>query len=124
MLLSLPWLLLAAAALGLAAVGVVLPGLPSTPFVLLSAWAAARGSPRLRRWLERHAVFGPLLHAWSRGRAIPRRAKWASAVGMAGCAAWLLAWVRPIGWALLSTAAMALVSAWIWSRPDEAGRSA
>src|SRR3546814_14533521 len=54
------WWLLAYASLGLGLVGVVVPGLPTVPFVLLSAYAAARGSERLHRWLLAHRVFGPM----------------------------------------------------------------
>ena len=45
------WWLLAYASLGLGIVGIVVPGLPTVPFVLLSAFAAARGSRRLHAWL-------------------------------------------------------------------------
>src|SRR5690606_38630772 len=53
--------LLAYAALGLGLLGVVLPGLPTVPFILLSAWAAAQGSERLHRWLLAHPRFGPVI---------------------------------------------------------------
>lgn len=117
-LVTLPWLLLALLALGLGLVGIFVPGLPTTPLVLVSAWAAARGSPRLHAWLLAHRRFGPALAAWERERAIPLAAKVASALGMAACAALLLVRVRPLTLPLLATLLMALVSAWIWSRPS------
>ena len=44
------WWLLAYASLGIGIVGIVVPGLPTVPFVLLAAFAAARGSRRLHAW--------------------------------------------------------------------------
>ncbi|MDY6941704.1 MAG: YbaN family protein [Pseudomonadota bacterium] len=78
-----PFLLLAYSSVGLAAVGVVLPGLPTTPFLLLAAWAAARGSDRLHAWLYGHRHFGPLLNHWESERAIARRAKLTAVVLLA-----------------------------------------
>src|SRR3546814_11452510 len=69
------WWLLAYASLGLGLVGVVVPGLPTVPFVLLSAYAAARGSERLHRWLLAHRVFGPMIVDWQVHGAVSRRAK-------------------------------------------------
>lgn len=71
----LPYLLLAYACVGLAAAGVVLPGLPTTPFLLVAAWAAGRSSERLRQRLYAQRHFGPLLRDWELERAVPRRAK-------------------------------------------------
>lgn len=70
------YLVLAYGCAGLGVVGVVVPGLPTTPFVLVAAWAAARGSDRLHRRLHAHRHFGPLLRHWQEERAVPRRAKW------------------------------------------------
>lgn len=71
------WLLLlvACVCIGLGALGIVLPGLPTTPFVLLAAWAAARSSPRLHAWLFNHRWFGPPLRHWAHERAVAVRAK-------------------------------------------------
>jgi uncharacterized membrane protein YbaN (DUF454 family) len=52
------------------ALGVLLPGLPTTPFLLLAVALFARSSPRLYRWLFRSRVFGPLLQEWQQHRAI------------------------------------------------------
>src|SRR3546814_14895260 len=59
------WWLLAYASLGLGLVGAVVPGLPTVPFVMLSAYAAARGAERLHRWLPAHRAFGPLIVDWT-----------------------------------------------------------
>jgi uncharacterized membrane protein YbaN (DUF454 family) len=55
---------------GLAYLGAVLPGLPTTPWVLLASYCFARSSPRLERWLKRSPVFGRLLRDWDEHRGI------------------------------------------------------
>jgi uncharacterized membrane protein YbaN (DUF454 family) len=82
--------LLSVLSLGIGGLGVVTPLLPTTPFVLLAAWAAARGHPGLHRWLHEHPRFGPLLRHWSEERAIPVRAKRLAVVMIA--VSWLLLW--------------------------------
>lgn len=62
-------------ALILAAVGVVVPGLPTTPFVLVAGACFVRASPRAHAWLLRNKTFGPLLAEWEKHRSIPRRVK-------------------------------------------------
>ncbi len=114
------WLLFALAllCLVLAVVGIVVPGIPTTPFVLLAAWAAARSSPRLARWLESHRLFGQLIRDWREGGRVRRRAKWHATLAMAACAAVLL-WLAPSRWiAAGALASMAIVLCWLWLRPE------
>jgi uncharacterized membrane protein YbaN (DUF454 family) len=59
----------------LAIAGVFLPGLPTVPFLLLTAWFAARGSERLHGWLYDHPRFGRLLVDWEQEGAISRTGK-------------------------------------------------
>lgn len=68
-------LILAYLFLALALVGVFLPGLPTVPFLLLTAWFAARGSDRLHSWLYAHPHLGKLLIDWELERAISRKSK-------------------------------------------------
>lgn len=60
---------------GLAVLGVVLPILPTTPFLLVAAACFAKSSPRLQRKLMANKTFGPLIHDWQTHRSIPRKAK-------------------------------------------------
>jgi uncharacterized membrane protein YbaN (DUF454 family) len=64
------WLVLGVLFVALAALGVALPLLPTTPFVLLASWCFARSSPRLQAWLRRSPLFGPLLRDWERDHGV------------------------------------------------------
>lgn len=61
--------------LALGIVGIVLPGLPTTPFVLLAAACYAKASPRLHTWLLNHRLTGPMLRDWESDRSLTRRSK-------------------------------------------------
>lgn len=105
-------------AAALAVVGAALPILPTTPFVLLSAWAFARSSPRLEAWLRNHPRLGPPLAAWETRRAIPPAAKLVAAVSLP--VSGLLVHASGAGLAATATAGFALACAggWILTRPS------
>lgn len=77
------WILLGCTSLALGIAGIVLPLLPTTPFVLLAAWAFANGSPRLHAWLLANRTFGPMIVNWHRHGAITPRAKLFAVMSMA-----------------------------------------
>jgi uncharacterized membrane protein YbaN (DUF454 family) len=98
--------------------GIVVPGLPTVPFVLLSAYAAARGSERLHRWLLAHARFGPMIRDWQAHGAVSRRAKaWAS-LTMAASAGVMCVFAPRLWMALVPIACMGIVAMWLWHRPE------
>lgn len=78
------WLLWAAGSLSLVLglIGVVLPGLPTTPFILLAAACYAKASPRLHAYLLNHRLTGPLLRDWETHRSLTRRTKTIAVVSM------------------------------------------
>ena len=118
------WWLLAWSSLVLGMVGIVVPGLPTVPFVLLSAYAAARGSDRLHAWLLAHRRFGPMIRDWQSHGAVSRRAKWLATATMA-IAAVLMFLTAPRWWmAATGTAIMVVVGAWLWCRPEPPGADA
>lgn len=112
------WLVVAYLAIGLAALGVLLPGLPSTEFVLLAAWAASRSSPRLAAWLERHRLFGPLLRDWRNGGMIARRTKIIASLAMLASLTVLALTVSHRPSVMFAAVGMACGAVWIWSRPE------
>ena len=68
--------------LALAILGVVLPGLPTTPFLILAAWFFARSSEKWHQRLLRSGLFGPLLRNWEQRRCISLRTKIVALVSM------------------------------------------
>lgn len=69
-------------------IGIVLPGLPGTVFLILAAWCFTRSSPRFEAWLLDHPRLGPPIRHWRESGAIPRGAKWFACLSMA--ASWLI----------------------------------
>ncbi|MBM3677443.1 MAG: DUF454 domain-containing protein [Actinobacteria bacterium] len=112
------WLALAYLSAAVALVGVVVPVLPTTPFALLAAYAAARGSDRLHAWILAHPTLGPLVTAWHDGRRVGRRPKLVATATMAVSAAIMFA-VAPTPWLAAGvTAFMGAVATWLWLRPE------
>ena len=62
-------------ALGLGFLGIFLPVLPTTPFLLLAAALFFRGSPRLYEWLTSHKTLGPYIRNFRENRAVPMHVK-------------------------------------------------
>jgi uncharacterized membrane protein YbaN (DUF454 family) len=114
------WLYLAFACvmLALGIIGIVLPGLPTTPFILLAAWAAARGSTRLHRWLIEHRTFGPLIRDWQAQGAVRRGNKWLATITMLACAVILLLTAPRLWMAATGISVMLLTGIWLWLRPE------
>ncbi len=117
------WLAAGACSLALGIVGIFLPLLPTTPFVLLAAFCFSRGSQRCETWLLQHPRFGPMVLDWRANRAVPLRAKQLSSLMMIfGCAwAW---WAMPPRFGWLPALLCVLVAAWLWRLPTAAPRSA
>ena len=112
------WWLLAYTSLALGVIGIVVPGLPTVPFVLLSAFAAARGSQKLHDWLLAHRRFGPMIRDWQAHGAVSRRAK-RLAIGMMAACAVIMFLTAPRWWmAAIGTAIMTVVAIWLWARPE------
>ncbi|MEW5686650.1 MAG: YbaN family protein [Pseudomonadota bacterium] len=105
-------------AVALAAIGAVVPLMPTTVFLLIALWAFARGSPEWAERVRANPRFGPYIQAWEARGAIPRRAK-AMAVGMMA-ASWTLLLVVGQGVIVLGAVGGLLlaVSAFILTRPS------
>jgi uncharacterized protein len=84
---------------GLAVLGIVLPILPTTPFLLLAAWCYARSSTRFYVWLMNHRLWGKYLRDYTSGKGVPLRIK---------------IWALTLLWAaILSSAFLAVDIIWV-----------
>ena len=111
------WLIVGLLALALGAIGIALPLLPTTPFILLAAFAFAQSSEKLHQWLLDHNVFGPLIENWRRHGAISRRAKVVSVVSMAAVLGISLAMAAPPVVVWVQVGVLGASAAFILSRP-------
>ena len=110
------WLLGGFLCLIVGVVGLVLPLLPTTPFVLLAAYCFSRGSARWEQWLLHQPQLGPMVQDWRTHRAVPLRAKQLATLMMtvSSIASWW--WLPlPLGW--LPGACCAAVAVWLWRLP-------
>ncbi len=112
------WLTLGLLFLALGILGVVLPVLPTTPFLLVSAAAFARSSPRLHGWLVNHPTFGPPIRNWEDNGAISLGAK-RLAIGTMAVAFGLSLWLGLPGKVLLAQGIlMGIGAGFILTRPS------
>ncbi|WP_305856738.1 YbaN family protein [Balneatrix alpica] len=95
------WILLGSLSLVLGVIGIILPGLPGTLFVLFAAWCFAKGSERCYQALLQHPWTGPSIQSWQQYRAMPRKAKKLAYLMLA--LGWLVGlWMLPNIWACLA----------------------
>jgi uncharacterized membrane protein YbaN (DUF454 family) len=105
------------ASVGLGALGVLLPLLPTVPFMLLAAFFFARSSPRLEAWIVGHPRFGSHVRAWRERGAISPAGKRAALVAFAISAVLGLV-LLPFPWRLVPLAAGLAGGSWIATRPE------
>ncbi|NNK95901.1 MAG: YbaN family protein [Desulfobacterales bacterium] len=111
-------LILAYFFLVLAIVGIIIPGLPTVPFLLLAAWFAARGSERLHSWLYAHPHLGKLLIDWEQQGAISRTSKVIAVLML--ITSWIVMYHRLDNvWALAGIAVLFVaIATYLVSRPE------
>lgn len=114
-LLRLFWIALGCLAIGLGVLGIFLPLLPTTVFLLIAAFCFARSSPRLHDWLVEHPTLGPPITNWREYRAISQRAKVLAVSTMvvvlvAGLVFGLSAWLLTLQAVVLAAVALFIVT--------------
>lgn len=112
------WRTLALACVVLGIVGAFLPVLPTTPFLLVAAWAGSKGWPQLEAWLLAHPRWGPPIRRWRDHRAVPRNAKWLASVTMAVSIGVLALSNAPMALKLAVPLFLLIVATWLWRRPE------
>ncbi|TNL09687.1 DUF454 domain-containing protein [Kosakonia cowanii] len=99
-------------------VGAFVPLMPTTIFLILSAWCFGRSSPRFEAWMLNHPRFGRALRDWREHGAMPVRAKLMACCGMAFGYVLFCLVAKPVLWlALVVATVLLLCAAWIIARP-------
>lgn len=112
------WLVAGLLFVAIGAIGVVLPLLPTTPFLLLAGWCFAKSSPRLHDWLMSHQTFGPLIRNWELYGSIDRRSKLIAMVVIVLTPLVTIA-IGVSGWALASQiVVLAAAATFVLTRPN------
>lgn len=112
------WFTLGCTAVGIGAIGLFLPVMPTVPFMILGAYAFARSSERVHRWLLTHHLIGPPIRDWLHRGAVAKRMKWISSVSMAVSVAIALLLQLPPVLIGIQAVVLTVAAIFIWTRPD------
>lgn len=112
------WRTIAILALLLGFIGLLLPIMPTVPFLLVSAWAGGKGWPVLEQKLLAHPKYGPQIIAWRKYGVVKRQPKVIASVMMGGSAIMLGFSPAPFAVKFAVIGIMATVAVWLWLRPE------
>ena len=99
-------------------IGVFLPVLPTTPFMLLALWAFSNSSKRLHDYIWNHKKYGPMVRAWKQHGAIPKRAKISAILVMSASATFMVFFSGAPLYGLIAALALMMFGAvFILTRP-------
>ena len=114
------WITGGIVATGLGLVGILLPIMPTVPFMILAAFCFGRSSPRLHAYMLAHPVYGPHIRDWNENGAIRRGAKWLATAMMATSAGVLQGFDSVAPWVRIAVPVFLLgMGIWLWLRPEE-----
>ena len=99
-------------------IGALLPGMPTTVFLILAAWASSRGWPQMDNWLLNHPKYGSTLRDWRANGTVPRKAKWFATIMMSISAVIMLFTTAPVAVKVFTNTTMLVVCIWLWLRPE------
>ena len=112
------WLILGMLSLGMAYVGVIVPGIPFSIFLVLAAYCFSKSSKRMHDWLYNHKMFGPFLTNWTEHKVFPLKMKYMMLAMMSSSLAimWFTTYnVKAVIWVGIT---MACVALWSWRYPS------
>ena len=99
-------------------IGAILPGMPTTVFLILAAWAASKGWPQMDEWLLNHPKYGSTLRNWREHGTVPRRAKWIASIMMLISGIIMLFTNAPFWVKVFTDSIMLIVAVWLWLRTE------
>ena len=120
---SLVYQIIAVLSLVMAFVGIMVPGIPATEFILLCALSSSKGSPRIHRFLHNNRFTGPALYNWNNGKVISQKSKILSSFSMIFCACLLLYSDVNVYVLFFALSGMFIGFLWMWSRPTQVKRT-
>ncbi len=102
-----------------AIVGIALPLVPTTPFLLLAAFCFSRSSKKLHQWLLSSKWLGPIIQDWEEFGVINLHTKWLSTLMMIGVVSYPLVFIIEVIWVKLSVIVCIIaVLCFVWTRPS------
>lgn len=104
--------------LGLAYIGLIMPGIPFSIFLVGAAYCFSKGSERMHKWIYNHKYFGPFLINWKTKRIFPLKMKYMMVIVM--CSTLIFTWftTHNLNAVIYSGIFMLLVAVWAWRYPS------